>query len=156
MDTAGGYWIFYEPGSRDLSIVYVDDFLLSTFLGPIRDALLQALKEIWTLAKEKILTIDSPITFLGIDLQLAKNGDLTLTHKGFTQQLLEKHGLGDANPIRCIQMGPLPPGLDVPTPKVLKELQVYRGGFNWLATRTRTDLSYYVSILASASSRYAA
>ena len=31
----------------------------------------------------------------------------------------------------------------------LKDLQAYAGSFNWLATRTRTDLSYATSLLAS-------
>ena len=36
----------------------------------------------------------------------------------------------------------------------MKELQGYSGEFNWLATRTRPDMSYYTSVLASACSRY--
>ena len=109
----------------------------------------------WTLAKEKILTDATPITFLGIDMSLMKNGDVNLNQRAFAQQLLDKHGMGDANPTKCIQMSSLPTELDLPTPKELKQLQGYSGEFNWLATRTRTDLSYYVSVLASACTRFA-
>ena len=63
--------------------------------------------------------------------------------------------MSDANPIKNIQMGPLPTEQDPPSPKVLKELQGYSGAFNWLATRTRPDLAYYVSVLASACTRFA-
>jgi len=37
----------------------------------------------------------------------------------------------------------------------LRELQGFSGEFNWLATRTRPDISYYTSLLASASTRHA-
>ena len=42
-----------------------------------------------------------------------------------------------------------------PTPTQLKELQGFAGEFNWLATRTRTDLSYLTSVIASAATKYA-
>ena len=45
---------------------------------------------------------------------------------------------------------------DVPSAEQLKELQAHAGSFNWLATRTRTDLAYWVSLLASSSSKQAA
>merc|ERR1711884_692914 len=44
-------------------------------------------------------------------------------------------------------MGPYGPVLETRRPA---------GSFNWLATRTRPDLAYYVSLLASSASRQAA
>ena len=47
----------------------------------------------------------------------------------------------------------LPVEPEVPTPQQLKQLQGFSGEFNWLATRTRPDMSYCTSILASACSK---
>ena len=41
-----------------------------------------------------------------------------------------------------------------PNPKQLKELQRYGGEFNWLATRTRPDLAYYTSVIASTATQH--
>jgi hypothetical protein len=43
-----------------------------------------------------------------------------------------------------------------PTASELKQIQGYAGEFNWLATRTRPDLSYWTSILASAATKHGA
>merc|ERR1712240_971049 len=37
----------------------------------------------------------------------------------------------------------------VPDAQLLKILQKYAGEFNWLATRTRPDLAYFTSLIAS-------
>ena len=50
----------------------------------------------------------------------------------------------------------LPEQDDPPVAEQLKELQVFAGFFNWLATRTRPDVSYRTSFLASTSSKQAA
>ena len=42
-----------------------------------------------------------------------------------------------------------------PSPAELKNLQCHSGEFNWLATRTRLDLSYYTSLLASSCTKHA-
>ena len=59
----------------------------------------------------------------------------------------------DSNPISAITMDAVPDTPDVPSLDLLRQLQGFSGEFNWLATRTRTDLSYPVSLLASASSK---
>ena len=42
----------------------------------------------------------------------------------------------------------------VPTAKELKTIQAHAGELNWLATRTRADIAYFTSVIASASTRY--
>ena len=43
---------------------------------------------------------------------------------------------------------------DPPEPEALRDLQGFAGEFNWLATRSRSDLSYFTSLLASGLSKY--
>ena len=45
---------------------------------------------------------------------------------------------------------------DIPSAELLTELQSHAGAFNWLATRTRPDLAYYTSLLASCASKQGA
>ena len=50
---------------------------------------------------------------------------------------------------------PLPDEKDTPPAAAeLKALQGYAGEFNWLATRTRGDLAYFTSIIASAATKH--
>ena len=136
-------------------MVYVDDFLLQTSVGTMRTSLLEALGRLWTLAKEAILSVSEPITFLGVQLRLRDNGDVLLSQTAFTENLLQKHEMDHSNAIKCIQMGPIPEKLDVPDARVLKQLQGFSGEFNWLATRTRPDIAYYTSLLASSCTKFA-
>ena len=52
-------------------------------------------------------------------------------------------------------MEKLPDTEDPPSAAQLKELQAHAGSFNWLATRTRPDVSYWTSLLASTSTKQA-
>ena len=55
---------------------------------------------------------------------------------------------------KTVTMLPPPDSPDIPSVKELRLLQKYSGEFNWLATRTRPDISYYTSLLASSCSKY--
>ena len=52
-------------------------------------------------------------------------------------------------------MEPIPTEPDVPSMTVFRQLQGCSCEFNWLATRTRPDISCYTSVLASACSKFA-
>ena len=157
-------WMLMEDGNTNskllgLMIVYVDDFLLQAKDGPIRSALLAKLGTVWTMAKEETLSPSHPITFLGIDIVMRENGDIFLHQERFVDSLLEKYGMNSCKGNICVQIAKLPGGdaaidVDPPTPQVLKQLQSYSGEFNWLATRTRPDMSYYTSLLASSCTKY--
>lgn len=43
---------------------------------------------------------------------------------------------------------------DIPTSEELTQLLSYAGALNWLTTRTRPDLAYFMSLLASSSSKF--
>ena len=150
-------WKLQSSGKNDILgmlVVYVDDFLLLAPLGDLRNALLAALNQVWTLTKEETLDGTKPLTFLGIDLTLKNNGDVLLSQEGFVNSILEKHLEKSSKGNKCVQIDKLPDDPDVPSPKDLKALQGFSGEFNWLATRTRPDMSYLTSLLASAITRY--
>ena len=135
-------------------IVYVDDFLLQAEEGSMRTSFLAELSKVWTLAKEGVLLAGGTMTFLGIDIHMQENGDLMLNQEKFVDSLLVKYSMSESNSIKCVTMGPVPETPDVPSLPDLRMLQAYSGEFNWLATRTRPDVSYYTSLLASSCSKY--
>jgi hypothetical protein len=134
--------------------VYVDDFLLLAPAGELRKALLIALGTIWTLDKEETLNGTEALTFLGIDLQRRSNGDVYLSQETFVNSLLSKYNMSSGKGNKCVQIDKLPEEEDIPTPKDLKALQAFSGEFNWLATRTRPDMSYLTSLIAQAVTKY--
>ena len=86
-------WLMTQKGDASnkllgIMVVYVDDFLLQTDAGPMRDAFLAALAKVWTLDKEKTLEVGSPFTFLGIEMVMQKNGDVLLHQRTFIDMLL--------------------------------------------------------------------
>ena len=81
------------------------------------------------------------------------NGDILLHQRAFVDSLLEKYGLSRLKGNASVQIDKLPQEA-IPSPAELKKLQTHSGEFNWLATRTRVDLSYYTSLLASALSKH--
>ena len=46
--------------------------------------------------------------------------------------------------------------MDPPDAMQLRTLQKFCGKFNWLATRTRPDISYFISVIAQGITKYAA
>ena len=80
------------PSSKDaeellgLLCVYVDDFLAMAPHGPVREALVQAITSLWEFGSERILTIETSLTFLGIDWFKRANGDIFLTQERFTKE----------------------------------------------------------------------
>lgn len=124
----------------------VDDFLLQTLEMEMRDSFSRALAGIWTLSTEETLAKGQTLTFLGIALELQANGDVFIHQQMFMENILAKKGAGNTT----VQVDKIPTELDPPDPSQLKVLQGFSGEFNWLATRTRPDISYHVSVLASA------
>ena len=61
--------------------------------------------------------------------------------------------MSSCRPIKSITIDRPPEKDVVPTPEELTELQSYAGAFNWLGTRTRPDIAYFTSLLASSASK---
>ena len=145
-----------DPSSLlGLIVVYVDDFLILCPAGAMREGLIVALRTVWTLRPEVTLGPGSDLTFLGLEFVHKPNG-VQIGQRKFTEILLEKHKFpaeGGGKSIPSISMDP-PGGIDIPTPEDLKKLQGLAGEFNWLATRSRADLAYFVSLLSSALTKF--
>ena len=138
-----------------LMVCYVDDLLLLMKNGAVKQGLLSQLRALWKLSTEVDLKVGSPVTFLGLELELDRTGSLHIHQRDFIRKLLVSYGLDNLSTgIAAVQMA-LPTEADQPPDaKLLKELQKHAGEFNWLATRTRPDLSYFTSVIASAAQKH--
>ncbi len=128
-----------------LTITYVDDLLLPTSPGAMRENLKTELSNHWQFGQEALLIPSQELAFLGMELNMVGTG-ITITQKGFIKHILLKYGLQDANPLTTVTMD-IRGEEEVPTSEVLKQLQCHAGEFSWLATRTRGDLSCPTSVL---------
>ena len=138
-----------------LLICYVDDMLLLMEGGSARDGLSAALSGMWKMSTEVQLEVGMKMGFLGLELELKSLSRLLIHQILFIKSILVKHGLDPTSkPLTSVQV-PLPGIQDLPPDeKQLKVIQGFCGEYNWLATRTRGDLSYWVSILASAATKH--
>ena len=146
-------WILSEKGSKNLLgilVVYVDDFLLQTKEGQMRDAFLGALSKVWTLDKEEILKVESSITFLGIEIYMRKNGDILLHQRKFIEGLLEKYGMSRTKGNSSVQIDKLPQE-DIPTPAALRHCRLTAGSstglqlaLGWISRITHHFLPQHV------------
>ena len=149
-------WTICEDGSTQILgviCVYVDDFLVMAPKGQVRAGVVEALKSLWQFGAEHTLSPETSVTFLGIEWFMKINGDIVLSQERFVKELLAKHQMTSCNSLKSITIDKPPETEDVPTPEALTELQAFAGSFNWLATRTRPDMAYYVSLLASSASK---
>ena len=143
-------------GTLGLMLVYVDDFMLLSPCDEVQQGLIKELQKKWKMSTNVMLTVATPITFLGMELELEKNGDVLVHQRSFVKQLLTKHGIDrTSKPMTAIQMSSPEATDKPPTAMQLKQLQGFAGEFNWLATRTRSDLAYYTSVIASTACQYA-
>lgn len=137
-----------------LVLVYVDDFLLLTKAGACRAELKNALRATWEIGPETELTPKTPIASIGLELEREADGGLYIHQKTLCKQLLARHGLDSmSKAVTAVQVG-LPEGERQPTPTELRQLQAHAGELNWLSTRTRPDISYVTSVLASAATKF--
>ena len=153
-------WMLKQVGddrTLGLMLVYVDDFMLLSPDGDMRASFTAELERIWKMSTMVELTVDNPVTFLGLEIESEQSTqDMVIHQSTFTRQILTKHGIDrTSKPITAIQMGQPESTDQPPTPQQLKELQAFAGEFNWLATRTRSDLAYFTSVIASTATKYA-
>ena len=86
-----------------LVVVYVDDFLITSPLGPMRDGLKEALKSIWSLSEEQVLAPVFPLRFLGLEMERTKTG-IKVHQFTFINELLCKYCFDKCNRIQSVTM----------------------------------------------------
>ena len=123
---------------------HVDDFKIYAKQAVDADWFLNTLS-----TKFDINQVDDQTKYLGTTLSRSSgSGDLTISQASYATDLVASFGLANSHPVGI----PMDPGLQIdddPDPSLnIKEYQRGTGALNWLAIKTRPDLSRAVGVLS--------
>ena len=138
-------------------LVYVDDFLLCGSLGVLQ-SLAKALQEKWATTPFVVATPEQPIKFLGVDIIVIPRG-FVLSQQSYAEEVLRLHE------VPCHVRGKIPCPRELasfevgegdsspPDGEAVHRAQQVTGELLWLSQRTRPDLAFTASLLASLSTK---
>eukprot|EP00439_Symbiodinium_sp_Y106_P079760 s160_g18.t1 len=152
----GSWWKLLEDSILvGILVVYVDDLLICA-TDPIIKAVAEAVRKLWQ-TSALALASEGAIRFLGIEI-LKIDGGFALNQEPYIRELIRIHE------VKPTQLDVIPVARDqayfeatadeaIFTEKQLREAQQYAGEVLWLSQRTRPDLAYTASLIASLSTR---
>eukprot|EP00439_Symbiodinium_sp_Y106_P003481 s9170_g1.t1 len=154
--TITAWWVLKNQAGVIIAliIIYVDDILL---LGeePTICAIAETIQKTWKTFPLAILTSECPLRFLGMELEIEpETNNLYLNQRGYIEEILRAHnvpeGVKDKIPVAKEQSSfELLQEDAPPTPEAIAEGQRITGEVMWIAQRTRPDLAYTCSLMAS-------
>ena len=133
-------------------LVHVDDFLLCGSSGVLQ-GLAKALQDKWATTPLVVATPEQPIKFLGVDILVVPRG-FVLSQQSYAEEVLRIHEI----PAHVRGKIPCPRELasfealetdSPPTGEAVHQAQQVTGELLWLSQRSRPDLAYTASLLAS-------
>ncbi|CAE7421078.1 Eef1g [Symbiodinium sp. CCMP2592] len=138
-----------------LLVIYVDDILICA-LPPVIKAVAKAIQALWRTSALEFAS-EGRIRFLGIEIEKIPDG-FALSQQSYIAELVRTHGVKETQrdliPVsRDLARFESSPDEAVFSTEDLREAQRYAGEILWMAQRTRPDISYTASLVASLSSR---
>ena len=138
-----------------LVIIYVDDFLICAALE-IMKACASAIEDLWQTGGLQVIGRDVPVRFLGVEIEEIEGG-FALGQRSYIEELLRLHQISE----HALNLIPVPRDManfDVdedmtPDPQQIRVAQQCAGELLWVAQRTRPDVSFASSLVASLSTR---
>ena len=152
----GSWWRMVDESILvGILVVYVDDLLICS-TDPIIRAVAEAIRGLWQ-TSSLTLASEGMVRFLGIEISKIKGG-FALNQEPYIKELVRIHE------VKPTQLDVIPVSRDqayfevaeeetVFTESELKEAQQLSGEILWLSQRTRPDLAYPASLVASLSTR---
>ena len=145
------------PAIEGWLAVYVDDILISAARALALDVIV-ALRTLWVCSDPETVGSKLPgLRFLGLDLFWVSEGILALSQQGYILELQAKYQ--DELAKEGQPCTPMMPGFDdelveeAICPEGLRRTQAIVGELLWASIRTRPDVSYAVSRVASRTSK---
>lgn len=142
-----------EGGVCAIVVVYVDDFMLC---GPpdVVYELSKIIQGVWDTSELTVLGPKTAVRFLGMELHREEetNAEITVHQQGFIQELVRTHDIKPSNMSRVPiskELATLPDKASDFTDAQVKDAQQLTGEVLWVAQRTRPDLAYTTSMMAS-------
>jgi hypothetical protein len=136
-----------------LVLVYVDD-LLVLGTSEATKAMILAVRQKWETSEPECIGITNEVRFLGTELWRKEDGTWLMTQANYIKDLLKRNLGGEMSSwsARRIPLAKEPEVVDNPEEKTaanVKEAQKVVGELVWITARTRPDLAFVVSKLAS-------
>ena len=158
--TVTAWWVMQDHGGNVLAviIIYVDDFMLIGSEETIK-LLANAIQGLWKTSPLTFLTTSSPIRFLGMELELSEDKSAVYVNQSaYIEEVLRAYEVNpnykDKIPIsKELSSFEVGPDDTPPTAKDVAAAQRLTGELMWVAQKTRPDLSYTCSLLASLSTQ---
>ena len=156
--TVTAWWILQDNAGAIMAVIifYVDDFMI---IGPEPTVkkLAETIQAMWKTSPLTFLTPQSPIRFLGMELELSD--DLQTVYVNQTAYIEEILRMYQVNPTQNDKV-PISKELAVfdpedvpPCPEDVSAAQRLTGELMWIAQKTRPDISFTCSLLASLSTK---
>ncbi|CAE6966013.1 RE1 [Symbiodinium sp. CCMP2592] len=153
------WWTLRDKDGRvcGIVVVYVDDYMVC---GP-RDVVCEVSKiiqEVWDTSELTFLGPGSSVRFLGMELhrETESSDVITVFQKGYILELLRSHSIKptqlDRIPITK-ELSLIPEEIEEATNDQVRQAQQLTGEALWVSQRTRPDLSYTTSMMASLCTR---
>ncbi|CAE7423281.1 TY5A [Symbiodinium sp. CCMP2456] len=146
-----------EGAVQAIVVVYVDDFLLC---GPreVVVELTDIIQQVWDTSELTVLGPTTAVRFLGMELhrETETMDEITVHQQGFIQELVRTHGIKPNQVSRVPITKELAAILDQEenvTDGIVKDAQQLTGEVLWVAQRSRPDLAYTTSMMASMCTR---
>ena len=135
-----------------LLLVYVDDLLVLGFPSSIA-AVIQGVQAKWETSEPETINMQKEVRFLGAELWRREDGAWLMTQTNYIKDLLKRNLGADPTtwPTRKIPLVKEPEVIEgeEKTPMAVKEAQRVIGELVWITARSRPDLAFTVSKLAS-------
>ncbi|CAE7459070.1 GIP, partial [Symbiodinium sp. CCMP2592] len=154
--TVTAWWVLKdEKGKiRALIIIHVDDILLMGEETVVRD-IAKTVQEEWTTSRLTFLRPGEPIRFLGTEMEVDEDHmSVYLSQRGYIEEVVRSYGFSEDDKAKI----PLAKDLasfewvegDLePTPDAVASAQRVTGEVMWMAHKTRADVAYTSSLMAS-------
>ena len=143
------FWRINPDGTVTTIAVYVDDLLIAADRASDADELERGLREAF---KEVTVKSGSEISFLGMQINTAPNGDISVNQQAYVSKLLEDWQVSQARPYPYGSdfLDEAAAGGEVAATEYLSRCM----SLMYLAVKTRPDIFYPISVLAGRASTH--
>ena len=155
----GSWWTIREEDDSVVGVVviYVDDILMCSSIHVVR-ALASALSGLWKTTDLALVVKGCPLRFLGLEIDVDETGVFWISQGGFIKELLRSREISkqrrDLVPItkELSTLESVEPD-DESCEDLVRDAQGATGEILWLSQRSRPDLAFPASIMASMSTK---
>ena len=140
---------------KEYVLFYVDDTLA---VGPPEyvHGFYDWLGATWETSGREVVSKDSVVRFLGLELSLTGEGDMKVNQRGYIDELLRKHQVSTYSKIPFVKEWATDAIPENPnrSPELVKEAHQRCGEIFWTTQRSRPDASYAAMVMARLTTRW--